>query len=532
MAPFPPSKFLNINNGPGAWRQFLVDLALQLISFAEAAIEFRHGTPTKLTKRPTHNDHLDDDDVTPPPTPNPFNNFRHSPPNPNISTHLNLSTASTIQQPTTPFTSTAAESKTADAQTDDEVVLNQGTTTPQTPYDLPGLLPAYQPQFKYRRLPDSNTLSDAGHSDLRQDQKDWDSGLKDLQHKRRSLIEYVLSICHPDSITALNNDIEFTTAITDLDVVKLHHIFARTHEQNNAVISLNTLYSFLQCTQGNRSLEEFAQDVKNKKISVTSEFEDAKHPGFISTELLVNCVLLKGVDKSMAPLIMQLLTASTSSLRSMTPASILAHYRQFQNNISVNNQNRQPTNPNPKPHPHSTPHTAALATPNSNNKSPQKENSYKYPEHPHSRPTVPLNSVNPKGDLSLPYCSYCAKAGYVSNHHGPHTKFACFDKTRFEKDRAEAHQPSSSTAVNTAWNQQAALARTQSQTNTQQANINAALATPSGQAALSTAYMQGAESAHQAIIDQAALTRLNTSTFQAYQGDGTDDHAAGGGNGR
>ena len=522
MAVFSTSKFLNINNGPGAWRQFLVDLALGLISFAEAAIEFKTGVPTKFPKRPTAHDFLEDEDP-------PFDPFHHLPrsPTPQMAANqLNLSTASTMPQPATPLTNTAAESKTPTAE-DDDVVFNL-----RTPFDLPGLLPLPTPQqdlppfqHKYRHQIGSHLLTDAGHSDLRQDQKEWDAKAAKLQDKRRSLIEYVLSICHTDSLTALNSHPEFMHAVESLDVVKIHHLITVTHTQENAVISLNTMYSFLHCSQGDRTLEEFGLDVKHKTTSVISEFEDLHNPGYIKTSLLVNCVLLKGVNKEMAPLITNLLTSPTSNLRSMTDVSIMASFRKFKNNTIANNQNRQLSNQNPNPKNRTQQHnapTAALATPHNPFSRPPKENKYKFPDHPHSRETVtPVNSGKHKGDPALPHCTHCLKAGYISNNH---TVEECYDLGRFVRDTDAARKLLPPTPANSAWNQQAALARTQqAQSTTQQANLHAALATPSGQAALSAAYMQGVNnSAGQLQIDQAALARLGT----AY---GTDDHAAGGG---
>ena len=105
--------------------------------------------------------------------------------------------------------------------------------------------------------------------------------------------------------------------------------------------NLNTMYSFLHCTQGTETLDEFAQDVKQKTINVTSQFEDLDHPGYIKTSLLVNCVLLKGVNNEMKPLINNLLTSSTSNLRQMTETSILTSFRKFKNNTIANNENRQ-----------------------------------------------------------------------------------------------------------------------------------------------------------------------------------------------
>ena len=532
MAVFPASKYLNINNGHSAWRHFLVELALQLISFAEAAIEFKTGIKTVTIKRPSAHDLLEDEEFTPN-----FHHFQQPPATQTAAHQLNISTASTVPQPATPFANTAADSKTSAPSDDEDIAIsfaNQGSNSPTTPFDLPGLLPDYQ--FKYRHEPNSRTLTDAGYSDLRQDQKEWDNNLSKLQDKRRSLIEYILSICHPDSITALNNHPEFHQAVNDLDVAKIHHIITATHQQDNAVISLNNLYSFLHCTQSGRSLEEFGSDVKHKATSVVTEFEDPKHPGYIKTELLVNCVLLKGVDKDMSPLITNLLTSNTSKLRDMTSTSIMTSFRQFKNNTTANNQNRQTPNSNPNPNP--TPknhrpqphtHTAALATPNT--PPTKKETAYHFPNHPWSRPTVALNSVAPKGDPTKPYCPHCYQAGYISNHHGPHTTQPCFDHVRFEKDSAEAKRtPTSPTPTNTAWNQQAALARTQqAQTITQQATLQAALATPSGQAALAAAFMQGATSTSQSQIDQAALESLHTRADRAYRGDGADEHAAGGG---
>jgi hypothetical protein len=291
------------------------------------------------------------------------------------------------------------------------------------------------------------------------------------------------------------------------------------------------MYSFLHCAQGDRTIEEFGLDVKRKTTSVTSEFEDPQHPGFIKTDLLVNCVLLKGVNKEMNPLITNLLTSPTSNLRNMTATSIMDSFRKYKNNAIANNENRQLSNSNPNPNPRNRNNhqpnqsTAALATNSNSSPRPTKDNHYQFPHHPHSRDTVsPVNSGSPKGDPTLAHCTHCLKAGYISNKH---TASNCFDLARFDKDTAAARNSLPPTPANNAWNQQAALARTQqAHTATQQANLHAALATPSGQAALSAAYMQGVNnSAGQSQIDQAALARLGT----AFRGDDTDVQSAGGG---
>ena len=522
MTVLPPSKYLNIGNGPGAWGQFLLATTLQFICFAAAGIEFRTGIPTKLPPRPTANDLLDDLFI---PNPNSSDNL---PSSTTTNNHLNLSTASTIQQPATPFT--APESKTSDVQDDDEVEINN---TSHTSYNtLPALIPVptYHQQFKYRRNTTTNTLSDSGNADLRQDQREWDEILLNLQDLRQYLLEYFLSICHEDSRTALMNHPDFADAVANLQVARLHHICVATHQQNNAVLNINTLFAFLNCSQGDSSLEDFGQDVKLKKTNVAAAFEDPDNAGFIRTSLLTNAVLLRGVNKSMAPLITNLLTAPNSNLHTMTETSILSQFRQFTNNSIAHQQNRQPTTPNntpkPKPTNNHTTHTAALATPTTNN--PKPPNAYTYPSHPHSRPSVtPVGNHTPKGILADPHCPHCVKAGWISNHHGPHTNKPCHDKARFDQDQAQAQQTRTPTPTNTAWNQQAAHARSQQSHATTQANLHAALATPAGQAALSTAYMQGVTNANNAQIDQDTLTRLNTGT--AYRGDGSDDHAAGGG---
>ena len=324
MTAFPTTKYLNINNGPGAWRQFLVDLALGLLSFAEAGIEFKTGVSTPFPKRPTTHDLLDDlDSIF-----DPFNLLTRPPTHQTTTTQLNLSTASTMPQPSTPFAASAAESKTPTADEDDDIELNI-PTTPQTPSDLPALVKLPDLQYKYRHLPNSQLLTDIGHSDLRQDQKSWDSKFQDLQDKRRDLTEYIFSICHADSMTALNSHPEFMPSAETLNVVKLHEIFRDTHTQDNAVISLNTIYAFIHCSQGTKTLDEFALDVKTKTTNLITQFEDNDHPGYIRTSLLVNCVLIKGVNNEMKPLINNLLTSSTSNLRQMTETSILASFRKF-----------------------------------------------------------------------------------------------------------------------------------------------------------------------------------------------------------